>query len=66
MKIGFFGDSFCETYEYWGQIALPWKDLDVTGKPKDKKFKGMAAHEMRDNDEDAVGQEEALHGCSHL
>ena len=53
MKIGFFGDSFCEAYEYWGQIALPWQELDVTGKKKDRKFKGMRINQMRSNDGDA-------------
>ena len=53
MKIGFFGDSFCESYEYWGQIALPWLDLDVTGKKKDRKFKGMNVAQMRSDDGDA-------------
>tara|TARA_R110002096_G_scaffold14161_11_gene49521 strand:- start:9397 stop:10290 length:894 start_codon:yes stop_codon:yes gene_type:complete len=50
VKIGFFGDSFCESYDYWGQLALPWKELDVNGKKKDKKFKGLHAREMRGED----------------
>ena len=47
MKIGFFGDSFCEAYDYWAQIAVPWKKNTIAGTPKSKDM-GPLLMDMRE------------------